>query len=263
MILALVRAGFRRQVRYRAAMLGGAATNCVFGLLRASIITATIASAGGSLAGYAASTGITYVWVSQALLAPLQIFVWVDLAERIRTGDIAVDLARPVDLQVQYGAQDIGRALAVTLPRAVPILAVGVVTFGLTFPPGPWPYLAGLLSTVLGVGVSFGCRYLLNLSSIWLLDIRGVVTVYVTVSTVLCGLVVPVRWFPGWLATLTAVTPFPSMLQAPADLLTGRVGGGPAVAGVLGTQVAWLVVLLALGQAVQRLGTRRLVVQGG
>jgi ABC-2 type transport system permease protein len=82
------------------------------------------------------------------------------------------------------------------------------------------------------------------------------------VGTVLCGLVVPVHWFPGWLGRAAALTPFPSMLQAPADILTGRVGGG-AIVTVLAVQLGWLAVLLAAGQAVQRLGTRRLVVQGG
>jgi ABC-2 type transport system permease protein len=52
------------------------------------------------------------------------------------------------------------------------------------------------------------------------------------------------------------------MLQAPADVLTGRVSGA-AIPGLLGTQVAWLVGMVTLGQVVQRLGTRRLVVQGG
>ena len=259
---ALIRAGFQRQLRYRAAAFAGAAANTVFGLLRASIVTATIGTAGGQLGGYAATTGVTYVWVSQALLAPLEIFHWDLLAVRVRTGDIAVDLARPVDLQLQFAAQDLGRALAVALPRGVPILAVGALTFGLDLPTDPWAYAAGSLSVVLGVGLSFACRYLVNLTALWLLDVRGVLTTYVTVSSVLCGLIVPVHWFPPWLATLASATPFPSILQAPADVLTGRVHGGP-VAGLLAVQVCWLVAMVTAGQAVQRLGIRRLVVQGG
>jgi len=261
-VLALVRAGFRRHTSYRAAILGGAATNSMFGLLRAGIVTATLASAGGHLGGYAAAGGIAYVWISQALVAPLQIFTWDDLAVRVRSGDLAVDLLRPVDLQLLYGAQDLGRALALTLPRGLPPLAVGALTFGLALPTDPRAYLFGLTAVVLGAGVSFACRYLVNLSAVWLLDVRGVLTLYVTVTGVLCGLVVPVRWFPPWLATVDAATPFPAMLQAPADILTGRVHG-TAVAGVLAVQVAWLAAMLAAGQLVQRAAARRLVVQGG
>jgi ABC-2 type transport system permease protein len=261
-VLVLVRAGFQRSARYRGAMLGGAFTNSVFGLLRASIVSATITSAGGSLGGYAVASGVTYAWVTQALIAPLQLFGWTELSHRVRSGDIAVDYARPVDLQVQYAAADVGRAAAVAVPRAVPPLAIGAVTFGLALPAQVLPYLEGTVSAVLALMISFGCRYLVNLLAFWLLEVRGVIGLYVTTSNVLCGLVVPVHWFPGWLATVAAATPFPSMVQAPVDLFTGRVTGA-AAAGVLAVQVAWCAGLLAAGQAVQRLGARTLVVQGG
>ena len=88
-------AGFRRHASYRGAIIGGALTNSVFGVLRASILSATIVTAGGELGGYAVAAGVTYAWVTQALIGPVQIFTWDDLALRVRTGDIAVDLARP------------------------------------------------------------------------------------------------------------------------------------------------------------------------
>jgi ABC-2 type transport system permease protein len=260
---AFVGAGFRRHASYRGAIIGGALTNSVFGILRASIVTTTIVSAGGHLGGYAVATGVTYTWITQALIAPLQIFGGDELALRVRTGDLAVDLTRPVDLQLQYAAADIGRAAAITLPRALPPLTIGAATFGLALPSAPTAYLAGTVAVLLGIGISFACRYLVNLSALWLLDIRGVFTVYVTVSGLLCGLVIPVHWFPEWLARLAAATPFPSMLQAPADVLTGRVTGAPALIGLLGTQLAWLIGMLTAGRLVQWLGTRRLVIQGG
>jgi ABC-2 type transport system permease protein len=243
-------------------MLGGAFTNSVFGLLRASVVAASITASGGAIQGYALASGVTYVWITQALIAPLQIFIWDHLALRIRTGDIAVDLARPIDLQAQFAAEDIGRAAAIALPRALPPLVVGALTFGLVLPTRPVTYLAGAVSALLALGISFACRYLVNLSAVWLLDVRGVLTVYVTVSTVLAGLVIPVRWFPGWLSAVAAATPFPSMLQTPAEILAGLTRPD-AVPGVLLTQLTWLAVVVVLGRAAQAVAMRRLVVQGG
>jgi len=258
----LIGAGFRRYARYRGAMIGGALTNSVFGLLRASILAATISSAGGSLIGYDTAQVVTYAWITQAVIAPVELFTWVDLAVRVRTGDIAVDLARPIDLQLMYGLADLGRAVAVLLPRTLPPLVVGALTFGLALPADPWSYLAGVLSLVLAVGISFCCRFLMNLTAFWLLDIRGMSTVYVTLSNVLSGLYAPVHWFPGWLAALAAATPFPSMVQTPCDLLTGRATG-TAAAGLLAVQAGWLLVTLLAGRLVLARGTRTLVVQGG
>jgi ABC-2 type transport system permease protein len=255
-------AGFRRHSAYPLATIAGGITNSVFGLLRASVTTGTVAAAGGALAGYDAGTAASYAWITQALIAPINLFQWTDLADRIRTGDVAIDLARPVDVQFGFLAADLGRAAYQLLPRGLPPLLVGALTFGLTMPTGIRPYLAGLLSVLLAIGISFGCRFLVNLSSFWLLDIRGAMTVYVVVSNVLCGLFVPVAWFPGWLHGCAQASPFPSMLQIPADLLTGRVRGAAAL-NDLGVQALWLVAVLVAGRIVLRWATSRLVVQGG
>lgn len=259
---ALVVAGFRRHSAYPLATIAGGITNSVFGLLRASVTTGTVAAAGGALAGYDAATAASYAWITQALIAPINLFQWTDLADRIRTGDVAVDLARPVDVQFGFLAADLGRAAYQLLPRGLPPLLVGALTFGLTMPSGIGPYLGGLLSVLLAIGISFGCRFLVNLSAFWLLDLRGAMTVYVVLSNVLCGLFVPVAWFPGWLHAIAQATPFPSILQTPADLLTGRVAG-PAAFDQLGVQALWLIAVLLLGRIVLRRATRRLVVQGG
>jgi ABC-2 type transport system permease protein len=244
-------------------MVGGAFTNSVFGLLRACILGATITAAGGSLGGYAVASGITYAWITQAVIAPLELFTWTELAVRVRSGDIAIDIARPVDLQLQYGAADLGRAAAVFLPRGAPPLVVGALTFGLVLPSGVLPYVAGAGSMLLSLGISFGCRYLVNLLTFWLVEVRGVVAFYVGVSNVLCGLILPVHWFPGPLATIASWTPFPSMVQTPVDLLTGHARGAAATGHLLAVQLGWVVAVLAAGQVVQRLGARALVVQGG
>jgi ABC-2 type transport system permease protein len=259
---ALAGAGFRRFSSYRMSMAAGAFTNSVFGLLRASVTLGAIGAAGGTLAGYDAQQGLAYAWITQALIGPVHIFTWQELSLRIRTGDVAVDLARPMDLQLQYLAADLGRAVYVLIPRGVPPLLVGALTFGLVLPTVPWPYLAGLASLALGVGVSFGCRFMVNLSAFWLLDIRGVLTLYMVVSNVLSGMFVPVAWFPDWLRLLARLTPFPSMIQYPADLFSGRVTGVEAVQ-VLGIQAFWLAVTLGAGRLVLRSALRRLVVQGG
>jgi ABC-2 type transport system permease protein len=255
-------AGFRRYSAYRLSVLAGAFTNSVFGLLRASILVAAVGAAGGTLAGYDAGSAVAFAWVTQALIAPVAVFSWNDVALRVRTGDIAVDLARPVDLYVQFLAADLGRAAYVLLPRALPPLAVGALTFGLTMPTTALPYLLGAVSVVLAVTISFNCRFTMNLAAFWLLDHRGVAQVYMAVSNVFSGMYAPVAWFPGWMSAIARLTPFPSMIQAPADVLTGRLDTAGSLRAI-GVQVLWLLLTLAVARLVLSRATRRLVVQGG
>lgn len=262
LLTVFVSVGFRRWSTYRLAAAAGAFTNTVFGLIKASITMATIGAAGGELAGYDAATGATYAWLVQAFLAPLGMFGWDDLAARIRTGDVAVDLARPVDPQFAFLAADLGRAAYSFIPRGAPPLLAGGLVTGLTLPAEPLPYLLGAVSVLVGVMLSFAGWWLINLAAFWLLDLRGPRIMYMVATQVMSGLLIPVHWFPGWLGTIAAWSPFPSILQTPVDVVMGRVAGYEAL-GAVGVQLAWLAGLLALGRFVFRLGTRKLVVQGG
>lgn len=258
-------AGYRRYATYRLATAAGGFTNTVFGLIKAAVLVAAIGAApaaSGRIAGYSAIEASTYAWFTQALLAPVYVFGWNELALRVRTGDIAIDLARPVDLQASWLAADLGRAAYQLLPRALPPLVVGALTFGLIVPRDPAAYVLGVVSLVLAIVVSFASRFAISLLAFWLVDIRGVLGTYAAVTTMLCGLLMPLAWFPGWLRTLAYATPFPSMVQAPVDVITGRAAGWSALE-TLAVQVFWAIAVLGLGRLLLRLATRRLVIQGG
>jgi ABC-2 type transport system permease protein len=125
---ALAWSGFRRYATYRQAAVAGAVTNVVFGFLRLYVLLAVAASAvGGRPAGYDPQQLATYVWAGQGLLAVTLLWGWTELADRIRSGDVAADLLRPVHPVIGYLAPDLGRAGHAILTRFVPPLAVGVL----------------------------------------------------------------------------------------------------------------------------------------
>jgi ABC-2 type transport system permease protein len=260
--LVLAAAEFRRFSTYRLAILAGVTTQSVFGLIRVSVLFAAISSAGGMLAGYDRQLASTYVWLGQALLAPLALFGWIEIADRVSSGEIAVDFARPVDLQLAWWARDLGRAYFQLLSRGLPPLFIGAVTVGLAWPDSWIAYPMGLMSLFLAISISFTLRFLVNLIAFWTLDVRGFIGLYLVVVGPFSGLLIPVHLFPKWLQVVAYATPFPSMLQTPIDVLSGRVLGLPAAA-LVASQLAWLLGLLGLARVVQWRAGRRLVVQGG
>lgn len=259
---ALAGAGFRRWSTYRQAAVAGVFVNTVFGVIKLSILLAVADSAGGTVAGYDRVGLSTYAWMSQGLIAVVVIFAWTELADRIRTGDIAVDLSRPVDLQLAWLAADLGRAVWALLSRAIVPILFGAVLFGFRVPGSPLVLVLLPVSITLAVVVSFACRFLVNLAAFWLTEIRGLVMFYILVAGLLGGHLVPVQLFPGWLRAAAYATPFPAIIQWPIDLVTGQATGW-AVGGVVAAQLGWAVVLLGLGRLVLSRATRRLVVQGG
>ncbi|MEU7768248.1 ABC-2 family transporter protein [Nocardia sp. NPDC049190] len=258
----LVGAGFRKQSRYKLAMFAGLFTNCVFGFVRAAVLLAAV-DATGDFGGYDQGSISAYVWLSQGLLGAMQFLGPIgQLDDRVKNGDIALDFLRPVDLQLGYLADDLGRAACTFLPRGVPSVLVGTLTVGLAMPGTVGPYLLGAMSVLLAVAISFLCRYGVVLIGFWVVETRGIRQLYYVAGTFLAGLFVPVHVFPSWLRTIADATPFPSILQSPVDLLSGRITGVDAYSAV-GVQVLWVLAVGLAGRLLLVAGRRRLEVQGG
>lgn len=257
----LARRGYRRYAAYPAATYAGLFTNTVFGFMIAYILLGLYRHR-DQVGGYTASDTLTYTWITQALLAAIAVWGWWDLALRIRTGDIATDLTRPLDPLRAGLAFDYGRAVYHLIFRGIPPLIVGALVFDLTAPRNPLVWLAFFASIALAIGVSFGFRFLYNTSAFWLLHYRGAVVVSILVASLFSGLYIPVVFFPDWLRTIAYLTPFPAMIQIPVDIFVGH-REGIEIPLVLLLQLGWLAVLLGLCRGAFAVGTRRLVVQGG
>jgi ABC-2 type transport system permease protein len=259
--LALARAGFRRYATYRIATLAGASTNITFGFLRCSALLAVAAASGGSVAGYDGPRLATFVWASQGALAVIAIWGTYEQAERIRTGDVVVDLQRPVDPVWHLLAVDAGRAVYHLLTRfTLPVLA-GALLFDLYWPRRAVTYPLFALSLVLAVVVSFACRHLVQSAAYWILDIRGPQVFWALLSGLLSGMYFPLWLLPEpWGTLLVYGTPIASMIQAPMDILVERADHPYPM---LAAQAGWALVMLAAARGVQVRAERKLVVQGG
>ncbi|MQA25449.1 MAG: hypothetical protein GEU94_08250 [Micromonosporaceae bacterium] len=261
--LALAGAGFRRWSTYRQATIAAAFTNTVFGFLRTYVLLAAAAGAGGVAAGYDGPMLVAFVWLGQGLIGVVMLFGDSDLASRVRTGEVTADLLRPVDPLWSYLAADLGRAAHAMLTRfGLPVLT-GAIVFDMFAPrhAGSYPLFAA--SVLAAVVVSFSFRYLTNLSAFWLLDHRGVANAWLLGSTLLSGLVFPIRFLPDWAQlTLWLATPFPAMAQAPLDVFV-EYGGVSGQLLAIGNQLMWAAAGLALCRLAQRRALRRLVIQGG
>ncbi|MFD7703580.1 ABC transporter permease [Streptomyces caelestis] len=259
--LAVAVGGFRRYASYRVATAAGVFTNTVFGLILVYTYLALWEERPG-LGGYDQAQAVTYVWLGQCLYATLAIQgggAEKDLMERIGTGEIAVDLYRPVDLQLWWLAGDVGRSAFQLLGRGVVPFVFGSLFFPMALPAEAAAWAAFTVTLLLAAVVSFAIRYLAALSVFWLMDGRGVSQVLMITGVFFSGMVLPLNAFPDGLGDVVRVLPWAAQLQVPADVLMGERDAWGAFA----FQAAWAVALLAAGRLLQSAATRRVVVQGG
>jgi ABC-2 type transport system permease protein len=258
----VARRAFRRFATYRGAVGAALFTNIVWGFLLTAIVSAVATERGGvPVDGLDRSDLVAQVWVGQGMIGVINLFNrHPDLSERIRSGDVVVDLYRPVDLQAWWGAVDLGRAAFEVLVRFIPPVVFGVAFVGAS-PPELVDLPALCVALGLAVAVSFALRFLAAVSGFWLLDARGVERMLMIVWVVGAGMTIPLPLLPDRLEAALRLLPFASTVQLVSDVWTGTAV--PSVPVSLAMQAGWAAALLSAGRVVVARGTRRVVVQGG
>lgn len=257
----VARSTFRRIATYRAATVAGVFTNTVFGFVLAYVLLAVYRQR-GTIGGFDATDAVTFTFVAQGMLMVVGMFGGnVELAERIRTGDVIVDLQRPYSQQGWWAGVVYGKAAYYAIFRGIPPFIAGAVVFDLRLPEAR-DAAAFVLSVVLAVGVAFGWGYLLQLCAFWLLDVRGPNQLGWLAAHFLSGGYLPIVLFPGWLEATARALPFASMLELPIEVWLGKHDGAE-LAGVYALQVAWFGALWIAGRAVLARAVRKVVIQGG
>lgn len=253
---------FRRATSYRMATAAGVFVNTIFGYLRAYVLIAVAMANGGSVAGWTLQEVATFSFVSQGFLAVVGAFGDRELAERIRTGEVVVDLYRPVDLQLWWLATWYGRAVFQAMARGIPPVALGAIAIDLRWPDPWWHWLPFLLAVVAATTIGFALRFCSNLVTFWLLDNRGVEQLLTLSLAFFSGLMLPLALFPAEVAAVARVLPFAALVQLPVEIYLGR--HGPAgIAWILTQQVLWVIALLLAGRTLLSAATRKVVIQGG
>lgn len=252
----------RRMATYRGATLAGIFTNTVFGFILSYVLLAVFRER-GAIGTFDAVDAVTYTFVAQGLAMPVGIFGQdLEQSQRILTGEVAMDLCRPYDYQGWWASVALGKASFYAWARGVPPFVIGALVLQMRLPGEWWMWPAFLLAVVLGVGIAFAVRFLLQLSAFWIIDVRGPNQVVWITAGFLSGMFVPVVLFPDWIEPAVRALPFASMINTPVEMFLGQHRGVDLVA-AYARQVGWLITLLAAGRLVLARAVRKLVVLGG
>src|SRR5262249_39706596 len=146
-----------------------------------------------------------------------------DIREMVRSGAVAYELCRPVDLYTLWYARAVAWRTAPTLLRAVPmalVAAVGLPLIGL----GEWrlappPSLGSAAAFVAAIGSTLllGCALttLMNISLLWTISGDGTVLVMTALVTFFSGMLIPLPLLPQWAQPFVKALPFAGLVDFP------------------------------------------------
>jgi ABC-2 type transport system permease protein len=186
--------------------------------------------------------------------------LWREVDQEVRTGQLAVQLIRPVS----YAAMHFGRSMGERTVRFCANLAVGsIVALALA---GPIAFSAAgfgmfLLVLPMAFAIDFLGGLLVGLCAFWLESTQGIALIYSRLMMLLGGMLLPLEVYPEAVQPYLRALPFAAILHAP-----GRMLVDPSIGLFLqsvGLQAISLAVYGAGAYALHTLALRRLFVNGG
>jgi ABC-2 type transport system permease protein len=258
---AILSARTRMMLQYRGAALGGIGCQLFWGYIRLMIFDAFYRST-TTAPPLDWAQMVSYIWLGQALFALFPWNVDREVQAMIRTGTVAYEMLRPVDLYGLWYSRAVAARLAPTLLRAVPQFLIAGLFFGLRPPASLASGVAWVLATTGALLLAAAFTTLFTISLLWTISGEGLWRLIQAVAPLLSGLLIPLPFFPQWAQPLLNALPFRGLIDVPFRVYVGNIPP-EQIGAVLAHQAAWIAALVFLGRRLLAHGTHRLVVQGG
>lgn len=212
--------------------------------------------------GVTVDTMMTYTVISSAISVVLITNVERRLQNSVRTGTIAVDMVRPVNIFKVFFAEDLGNLTALVFQNLIPILIVGAVLIGVPKPASPISLLLFGVSLFLAYCINYLLAVLFGMLAFSIIEMDALFQVKKHLIRLLSGSIIPIWFMPQWFAAVLKCLPFVYLYQMPLDMYIGKYTPQSLVWG-LGVQCVWVIGLYFVYQIRQKSVIKQLMVQGG
>ena len=214
-----------------------------------------------SLNGLGLQQTINYILLAQIIAPLIQARVVFQFGFLIQSGQVAVELTRPVDFQFRNLVEALAGLVAYAIQK-IPLFFIAVIFFGLQLPTNPAIWLAFTLTLVLGCIVTFYFDWMFGCLAFYTTETWGLSVVRNGIATFFSGYLIPIAMMPTWLQQIASALPFAQGVYVPVSLLSGIVSLND-LPQILLIQIAWLIGLMILSRFMFNIAIRKVTVQGG
>ena len=260
--LAFATKSFQKRMQYRVANLAGLTTNFFFLLVQIFVYTAFYASRIGPQP-LSLDEIITYFVLCQVFFMLMPFWgTRSEVTSAIKDGSVALQLAKPVDFQAYWLADECGRAYYYLFMRGLPTFLISLLFFKVAIPHQSTVLMAFAVSMTLSIFMSAAITITIFSSAFWTLDTTGISGISYSLITLFSGMLVPIALWPEWLAHVARWLPFEGLIDVPFSIYLGKITG-IEVWIAIGKQMVWSLFFIGLGRLLLTRGFSRLVIQGG
>ncbi|NOH13441.1 MAG: hypothetical protein HND51_17525 [Chloroflexi bacterium] len=259
--LALITASLQEKLVYR--------FDLIMGLLRALIqifvfhqLWAVLFTGVDDYAGFTLEQTQTYVVISMSIMPLLDRSFLPQVNERIRSGNIVFDLARPVYYGNLLLYQGLGQFAATLLTTSLPLLVFSFVFFSIAMPDSVFTWITFLASFCMAYYTAFLMDLIASLWGFWIASVWGLFYAKWNLLQILGGMYIPLWFFPSPFKEIVLLLPFRGVAFTPLSILVGGVAP-EELPMALGLQIFWIIMLLWFSKFMYARVVKKLAVQGG
>lgn len=206
---------------------------------------------------------ITFIFISNLLSQGLSLSGSRKFEERMKSGDICVDLIRPADPRFLFICDMLGNVVLEFLTRGLPVFLVSLIFLSRIMPPASLLH-GGLfiLSFLLSMTLALVFQLLVAIAAFWFLSVWLMDWVLQFFEGLFSGGIVPLWFMPLWIQHIAAWLPFQAMRFTPIQIYLGKLSVQESFIAII-IQLTWILVLMLIQQLLWQRGIRRIVVLGG
>lgn len=267
--LSLLKIKTAESITYRMAGLAGASTSIFWALIEITVYiifyTYSNNKAAGLTAGISLKQVVTYTWLAQLFFLMQPINIDSDILDKITSGDVGIELCRPLDLYFHWFSKIAAGRISPMLWRGSITIAAGILIPGayrMSLPTSFIGFLCMLLSlfSAFLICTSYGmltCAVRLNVP--WG---NGPTYMMMLIGSILSGGYLPLQLWPKFMQQFLLFQPFAGYLDIPVRFYIGTLKPSNALV-PMATQLLWVVLFIILGRLLIASRLKNIVVQGG
>lgn len=248
---------YTRNLQYRSAHMVHNLASAMFGFMYACIWIGL--GKDHPLGEFGTQGMVSYIAFNQAAL-------WITsfttnglgIPQTVRTGQISLDLMRPVHLFSHLIAREWGQIAYQFVYKSIPIYLLYFFIFSLQVPGQAITYLYTVLGLTGAAYLSICMNYLIGVSALWTTESSWLHWGNQALINLLAGFFIPLEWLPRWLENMAWASPYPYLLYVPTKIYLGY-GCGSWLWGTL----LWCALLTGICLVATRVLRRKVEVQGG
>jgi ABC-2 type transport system permease protein len=265
LFLAFIKTNFKIMIQYKWGFMISLIGDPIVMLINIALFSSIYKHNGVQLIlGYSLSqmiwyfTGVTFIWYL------IWNFTDSNIAEKIISGNLAIDLLRPVSVIKMELAQAIALRTAGVVFEFIP----GIILYSIIFYPD-FLTVSSLLKFLAVVILSFTLFFLLNflvgMSAFVIQSNFSLQSIKFILISLTAGAYIPLEFFPNWFNRLNGFLPFQYIFYWPIQFFLNKdfTHGWAALLRIIVTQLLWVIALYSLCKYLWRYAIRKFGAVGG